>query len=158
MHYRQNLCCITKSSYLTIFLSMLKLLPSCHNKTIFGQLQKVLTSCHQAIRSCCFQKLFDKDVAIVQLELLLWCLSNQDKVGDLDLVVEGIRLELSGLLREYLQDRYPLALRTFCLEFINTTCKHFDDDVINCHVLTSMHSETDPDYLIQVCTWLALLK
>ena len=150
--YRQNLCGITKSSYLTVFLSMLKLSTSHHDKTILGQLQEVLAGCHQAIQSCCFQKLFDKDVAIVQLELLLWCLSNQVKMSDLDLVVEGIRLELSGLLRECLQDRYPLSLRTFCLKFINTTCKCFDDGVINCHVLTSLRSETDPDYLIQVCT------
>lgn len=155
---RQNLCGITKSSYLAVFLSMLQLSTSCHNKTILGQLQEVLIGCHQALQSRHFLKLFDKDVAIMQLQLLLWCLSNQNKIGELEIVVENTKLEPSGLLREYMQDIYPLSLRTFCLEFINTTSKRFDDDIINCHVLTSMHSETDPDYLIQVCTWLALLK
>lgn len=138
--------------YLSVLLSLLKLsAASLQNESLLDQLKEILTDCYQAIQNCHFQHPFDKDVAILQLKLLLWWTAPLKKVGNLDLfTVEGAKVEPSRLLNLCIQDGCPLPLRTFCLEFVNTTCKDFNDDVINYLVVDSLHAESDPDYLIQV--------
>ena len=67
-------------------------------------------------------------------------------------VMDSTKLEPVGLLKMCLCEGYPLALRTFCLEFINTAAAPtFSDEVISEDVFKSLCSESDPDYLIQVC-------
>lgn len=143
------MCGITKYSYLKVFLNLLEVSESSSlDKT---QLGEILTDCYQAVQACSFnQQLLDKDLAIIQLKLLLWCLSH-DLCTYLE-VIEGSKLEPVGFLKMCLCDGQPLALRTFCLEFINTTAAPatFSDDVITEHVFGSLCSESDPDYLIQV--------
>ena len=147
---RQNLCGITKCSYLKILLNLLEVSES--SPLDRTQLDQILRDCYQAIQAYAFiQQLLDKDLAIQQLKLLLLC-SSHDLCADL-LVMEGEELEPVGLLKMCLCDsHHPLALRTFCLEFINTTAvpATFSDDVIADYVFSSLCSENDPDYLIQV--------
>ena len=146
--YRQNLCGITRSSYLRVLLSLVEACESylLLNESLLSQLREVVTDCNQAIQTCCFKQLFDKDLAILQLKLLLWCSSHHKLAG---LVFGGTNLEPTGLLRQCLDDGYPLTIRTFCLEFVNKTNTFSVDVIANC-VLNSLCSEVDPDYLIQV--------
>jgi hypothetical protein len=68
-------------------------------------------------------------------------------------VIDDTKLEPVYLLKMCFCDGHPLALRTFCLEFINMAAAPaiFSDEVISEHVFKSLCSESDPDYLIQVC-------
>ena len=130
-----------------VLLSLLELsASSLQNQSLRCQLGEVLTSCYQAIKSCCSGQLYCKELSIIQLKLLL---KYFDSIGDLE--IEGTKLlEPPSLLRMCLQDVYPLSLRTFCLEFINTTQTFGTNGDITDTLLTSLCSETDPDYLIQV--------
>ena len=136
---------------------LLSLLQVCESspldRTQLEKLGEILTDCYQAVWAYHAGQVLDKDLGILQLKLLLWC-SSRDHFADL--AVGDVTAEEStvGLLKACLRDGYPLALRTFCLEFINTTTATvdiFSDDVTTEHVFTSLCSESDPDYLIQVC-------
>ena len=144
--------------YLKVLLDLLEISDSKSrlDGTQLGQLGEILTDCYQAIQGCRFnQQLFDKDLNIVRLKLLLFCLSC-DRFASLT-VMDGTKVEPVGLLRMCLCDEHPLALRTFCLEFINTAATllptmymYYGDGVISELVVKSLCSESDPDYLIQV--------
>ena len=140
--------------YLKVLLDLLEISKSklLLDRTQLGQLGRILTDCYQAIQSCRFNhQLFDKDLDIIRLKLLLLC-SSRDLFASLT-VIDGAKLEPVGLLKMCLcGDGHSLVLRTFCLEFINTAAAPatFSDDVIVEHVLKSLCSESDPDYLIQV--------
>lgn len=156
---RQNLCGITNCLYLKVLLNLLKISKSkpLLDRTRLGQLEGILSDCYQAIQAHRInQQLFDKDLNILRLRLLLLC-SSCELVGSLSTIEGSKLLEPVGLLKMCLGDGYPLALRSFCLEFINTTDAAAapaaivgSDEVITEHVFKSLCSESDPDYLIQV--------
>ena len=153
---RQNLCGITNCLYLKVLLNLLEKSSKSKSdldRTRFVQLREILTDCYQAIQASCRlnQQLFDKDLNIVRLRLLLLC-SSCDLFTSPTVIDDTNLLEPVGLLKMCLCDGYPLPLRTFCLEFINTAAAPtmFSDDVISESVFKSLCSESDPDYLIQV--------
>lgn len=152
---RQNLCGITNCLYLKVLLDLLEISKSPLDRTRLGQLREILTDCYQAIQSYHFnQQLFDEDLNIVRLKLLLLC-SSHDLFAS-PTVIGSTELEPVGLLKMCLcGDGHPMALHTFCLEFINTAAAPatFSNDVIAEHVFKSLCSESDPDYLIQVLRW-----
>ncbi len=153
---RQNLCGITNCLYLKILLNLLERISNSKSpldRTRFGQLEEILADCYQTIEASCRfnQQLFDKDLNIVRLRLLLMC-SSCDLITSLT-VIDDTKLEPVDLLKMCFCNGHPLAFCTFCLEFINTSALPaiFSDEVISEHVFKSLCSESDPDYLIQVC-------
>lgn len=149
---RHNQCGITKAAYLRVLLSLLQVSMFSHqDERLLKQIGELLIDCYQAIhvQSCSSKQLFDEKLSILQLNLLLKCSLHINQLGNLDF--DGAKLpDPTDLLKLCLKDTYPLSLRTFCLEFVNTALSDIRDDVITDVVLGSLCCETDPDYLIQV--------
>ena len=154
-----NTCGITRQLYLEILVNLLELvtaqkaIPSlAEGRVVLSQFVQLLSDCNETLTSQTSSKpvqpvFFADSLLVAQLKLLLFVSRNRDKFFS----SVTAQPTVEDILHQTFQDDYSLAVRTFSLQYLNSSSYSLSapESIVQTAVHIVLH-ETDADLLIQV--------